>query len=41
MWMFCCINLKTADEKRRFPLSESQDTQSLAETWLIWYKIKT
>ena len=41
MWIFYYIDLKTALEKRRFPWSESQNKQSLAETWLIWYKIKS
>ena len=41
MWIFHHIDLKTAPEKRRFPILESQNKPSLAETWLIWYKIKS
>ena len=39
--IFYYIDLKTAPEKRRFPWLESQNKSSLAETWLIWYKIKS
>ena len=41
MWIFYYIDSKTALEKRRFPRLESQNKPSLAETWLIWYKIKS
>ena len=41
MWIFYYIDLKTALKKRRFPWLESQNKPSLAETWLIWYKIKS
>ena len=34
-------DLKTAPEKIRFPWLDSQNKPSLAETWLIWYKIKS
>ena len=39
MWTFYYIDLKTVPDKRRFPRLESQNKPSLAETWLIWYKI--
>ena len=41
MGIFYYIDLKTAPEKRCFPWLESQNKTSLAETWLIWYKIKS
>ena len=41
MWIFYYIDLKTAPEKIRFPWLESQNKPSLAETWFIWYKIKS
>ena len=41
MWIFYYIDLKTTPEKRLFPWLESQNKPSLAETWLIWYKIKS
>ena len=41
MWIFGYIDLKTAPKKRRFAWLESQNKPSLAETWLIWYKIKS
>ena len=41
MWIFYYIDLKTALEKRRFPWLESHNKLSLAETWLIRYKIKS
>ena len=41
MWIFYYIDFKTAPEKRRFLWLESQNKPSLAEIWLIWYKIKS
>ena len=41
MSIFYYIDLKTAPEKRRFPWLESHNKLSLAETWLIRYKIKS